>query len=66
MTYFREAVVNTQEMLDLLVRSQRLFELQGRVDGVDATHQHRDAVAVAARESTRRAREPRQFRDRVC
>ena len=23
MTYFREAVVNTQEMLDLLVRSQR-------------------------------------------
>ena len=24
MTYFREAVVNTQEMLDLLVRSQRL------------------------------------------
>ena len=35
MTYFREAVVNTQEMLDLLVRSQRLSELQGRVDGVD-------------------------------
>ena len=25
MTYFREAVVNTQEMLDLLVRSQRHF-----------------------------------------
>ena len=24
MTYFREAVVNTQEMLDLLVLSQRL------------------------------------------
>ena len=33
MTYFREAVVNTQEMLDLLVRSRRLSEL--RVDGVD-------------------------------
>ena len=26
MTYFREAVVNTQEMLDLLVRSQRLHD----------------------------------------
>ena len=25
MTYFREAVVNTQEMLDLLVLSQRLL-----------------------------------------
>ena len=25
MTYFREAVVNTQEMLDLLARSQRLY-----------------------------------------
>ena len=32
MTYFREAVVNTQEMLDLLVRSRRLFEPQVRVD----------------------------------
>ena len=32
MTYFREAVVNTQEMLDLLVLSRRLFELQVRVD----------------------------------
>ena len=32
MTYFREAVVNTQEMLDFLVRSRRLFEPQVRVD----------------------------------
>ena len=41
MTYFREAVVNTQEMLDLLVRSRR--------HRTSSTHQHRDAVDVAAR-----------------
>ena len=39
MTYFREAVVNTQEMLDLLALRQRPFlrfsELQVRVNGVD-------------------------------
>ena len=37
--------------------TQRLFpnvsELQGRVDGVNATSRHRDAVDVAVRESTR-------------
>ena len=27
MTYFREAVVNTQEMLDLLVLTQRVLKL---------------------------------------
>ena len=49
--------------------SQRLFlnvsELQLRVDGVDATSRHRDAVDVAVGASTRRVREPRQFRDGV-
>ena len=40
-------------------------ELELRVDGVGATHQHRDAVAAAARASTRRASEPRPRRDRI-
>ena len=40
-------------------------ELQLRVDGVGATSRHRDAVDVAVRESTRLAREPRQFRDGI-
>ena len=51
------------------VLTQRLFpnfsELQVRVDGVRATRCHRDAVDVAARASTCRVREPRQFRDAV-
>ena len=40
-------------------------ELQGRVDGVNATFRHRDAVDVAVRESTRLVRELRQFCDVV-
>ena len=43
----------------------RFSELQVRVDGVNATSRHRDAVDVAARESTRLAREPRRFRDGI-
>ena len=38
-------------------------KLQGRVDGVGATQPHRDAVAAAARASTRLASEPRPRRD---
>ena len=53
----------------LLVLTQRLFlrfsELQVRVDGVEAVPRGRDALDVAVRESTRRARAPRQFRDCV-
>ena len=48
------------------VPTQRLFlkfsELQVRVDGVDATSRHRDAVDVAVRESTRLVM---RFRDSV-
>ena len=40
-------------------------ELQLRVDGVNATRCHRDAVDVAVRGSTRLASEPRRFRDAV-
>ena len=47
------------------VLTQRLFpnfsELQVRVDGVGATLRHRDAVDVAARESTGLVRESRRF-----
>ena len=53
-----------------IVLTQRLFltfsELQVRVDGVGATSRHRDAIDAVARESTRRAREPRRFRDAVA
>ena len=35
-------------------------ELQVRVDGVDATSRHRDAIAATVRGSTRPAREPPQ------
>ena len=49
--------------------SQRLFlnfsELQVRVDGVCAIPHRLDAVDVASREPTRRARESRQCRDGV-
>ena len=49
--------------------TQRLFlcfsELQVRVDGVNSTRCHRDAVDVAVRASTRRARESRSCRDGV-
>ena len=49
--------------------TQRLFltfsELQVRLDGVNATSRHRDAVDVAVRESTGLVSEPRQFRDDV-
>ena len=49
--------------------SQRLFlnfsELQVRVDGVCAIPHPLDAVDVASREPTRRARESRQCRDGV-
>ena len=49
--------------------SQRLFlnfsELQVRVDGVGAMPHRLDAVDVASREPTRRARESRQFLDSV-
>ena len=49
--------------------SQRLFlsfsELQVRVDGVGAMPHRLDAVDVASREPTRRARESRQFLDGV-
>ena len=49
--------------------SQRLFlnfsELQVRVDGVGAMPHRLDAVDVASREPTRRARESRQCRDGV-
>jgi hypothetical protein len=52
------------------VLTQCLFpnfsELQVRVDGVGATSRHRDAVDVAARESTRRVSEPRPCRDAVA
>ena len=51
------------------VLTQRPFpnvsELQVRVDGVKATRFHRDAVDVAARESTRLVNVQRQFRDGV-
>ena len=51
------------------VLTQRLFltfsELQVRVDGVYALTNRLDVVDVAVRESTRLAREPRQFRDSV-
>ena len=40
-------------------------DLQSCEDGVDATSRRRDAVDVAVRESARRVREPRQFRDGV-
>ena len=36
-----------------------LVSRRRRVDGVSATSRHRDAVGVAARKSTRLAREPR-------
>ena len=49
--------------------SQRLFlnfsELQVRVDGVCAIPHRLDAVDVASREPTRRARESRQYRNGV-
>ena len=49
--------------------SRRLFlnfsELQVRVDGVGAMPHRLDAVDVASREPTRRARESRQFREGV-
>ena len=52
-----------------MVLTQRLFpkfsELQVRVDGVGATSRHRDAVDVAARESTGLVWEPRPCRDAV-
>ena len=41
----------------------RVSQLQLRVDGVNATFRHRDAVEVVVRESTGRMRELRQFRD---
>ena len=47
-----------EEFHEITVLSQRLFpnvsELQVRVDGVNATRCHRDAVVMIARESTRR------------
>ncbi len=43
--------------------SRKFSELEVRVDGVNATFRHRDAVFMIIRASTRRAREPRQFRD---
>ena len=42
-----------------------ISQLELRVDGVDAMPHRRDAVDVAVRASTRRVREPRQFRDAV-
>ena len=58
-----------QLLYDRLVLTQRPFpkfsELQVRVDGVNATSRHRDAVDVAVRESTGLVSEPRQFRDDV-
>ena len=51
------------------VLTQRPFpnvsELQARVDGVDATRWHRDAVVMAVRASTRLTREPRRCRDGI-
>ena len=43
--------------------TRRLFQL--RVDGVNVTFRHRDAVDEALRESTRRVRELWQFRDGI-
>ena len=52
----KETVAN--KYLSQLVLTQRLFlnfsELQARVDGVNATRCHRDAVDAAAREGIRR------------
>ena len=45
--------------------SRNVSELQYHEDGVNATRCHRDAVFMIIRESTRRVREPRQFRDSV-
>ena len=66
-----ENTIRVPEIYDELTTStvltQRLYpnfsELQVRVDGVDATSRHRDAMDAAARASTRLVREPRQFRD---
>ena len=43
--------------------SRNVSELQVRVDGVNVTPRHRDAVEVAVRASARLASEPLQFRD---
>ena len=43
--------------------SRNVSELQVRVDGVNVTPRHRDAVEVSVRASARLASEPRQFRD---
>ena len=57
------------EIKDILTTSvtQREFpsisQLELRVDGVLVVSRHRDAVEVVVRESGRRVREPRQFRD---
>ena len=43
--------------------SELQLQLELRVDGVLVVSRHRDAVEASLRVSTRRVREPRQFRD---